>query len=71
MESNEREAKLNASSRQHATHGHMDDSYHPIRASTLLMLRKLKCQPFAQGLLISLLAFTQQIIAADHSLKYS
>ena len=38
MESNEREAKLKASSRQRATHGQMDDAYQPIRARALLAL---------------------------------
>ena len=38
MESNEREAKLKASSRQRATHGQMDDAFQPIRARALLTL---------------------------------
>ena len=38
MESNEREAKLKASSHQRATHGQMDDAYQPIRARALLTL---------------------------------
>ena len=38
MESNEREAKLKASSRQRATHWQMDDAYQPIRARALLTL---------------------------------
>ena len=32
MESNERESKMRASSRQPTTHGQMDDAYQPIRA---------------------------------------
>ena len=38
MESNEREAKLKASSRQRAIHGQMDDAYQPIRVHALLTL---------------------------------
>ena len=38
MGSNEREAKLKASSRQRATQGQIDDAYQPIRARTLLKL---------------------------------
>ena len=41
MESNEREAKLKASSRQRATQGQIDDGYQPIRAriASLLLSR--------------------------------
>ena len=38
MESNEREAKLKASSLQRATQWQMDDAYRPIRARALLTL---------------------------------
>ena len=38
MESNEREAKLKASSRQRTTDGQMDDANQPISARALLTL---------------------------------